>query len=157
MIGFAELRQILPHRYPVLLVDRVDELVVGERLVARKAVTGNEPWYADLSDDAGPDQVAYPEVLVLESWCQAAGVLVNAGRPAVLGGSVMLLGGVSDIFFPRRVLPGDVLVHRVRVLRDRGDTMVLAGDALVDGDPVLSVGTVTTALRPADHLRARHT
>lgn len=152
MIGFAQLRRMLPHRYPVMLVDRVDEIVTGERLTARKAIAGNELWFAGVGDDAEADQLRYPEVLVLESWCQAAGVLINAAAPnwGEFDGRVMLIGSVSDVRYARPVVPGDVLVHQVRILRARGDTAVLTGEALVDGETVMVVGKAITASRPAE-------
>jgi 3-hydroxyacyl-[acyl-carrier-protein] dehydratase len=150
VITFAEIHGILPHRYPMLLVDRVDEIVAGERLEARKAVTGNEPWYAEK-----PEDFRYPEVLLLESWCQAAGVLATADdpNPDVLSGQVMLFGGVSDVEYRGTVLPGDVLRHKVRLIRTVGDTMIFEGESLVDDQTVLSVGRATIALRPAGAIR----
>ncbi|MDX3500813.1 3-hydroxyacyl-ACP dehydratase FabZ family protein [Streptomyces fimicarius] len=154
MIGSAELRGLLPHRHPMLLLDRVEELKAGERLVARKAVTNNEPWYADLPQDTPPDGYRYPEVLLTESWCQAAGVLAtwDQPNPDVLSGRVMLFGGVSDVRFERPVLPGDVVVHHVRVLRVLPDTMIFEGEALVDGERVMTVERATLAFRPATAL-----
>ncbi|MFF8615129.1 3-hydroxyacyl-ACP dehydratase FabZ family protein [Streptomyces sp. NPDC015350] len=156
MIGTVELRRLLPHRFPMLLVDRVDELVPGERLVARKAVTCNEPWYAALPQDAGPRDHHYPEVLLVESWCQAAGVLAtwDDPNPDVLNGQVMLFGGVSDARFERPVFPGDVVEHRVRVYRVLSDTMIFEGESLVDGETVMTVARATMAFRPAEQLRA---
>lgn len=151
MIGSAELRGLLPHRHPMLLVDRVEEVVPGERLVARKAVTANEPWYEGIPQDAPPESYGYPEVLLTESWCQAAGVLATweSPNPDVLSGRVMLFGGVSDVCFERLVYPGEVVVHHVRVLRVLTDTMIFEGEALVDGERVMTVGRATLAFRPA--------
>ncbi|WP_326767588.1 beta-hydroxyacyl-ACP dehydratase [Streptomyces sp. NBC_01591] len=156
MIGTAELRRLLPHRFPMLLVDRVDEVVPGERLVAHKAVTCNEPWYAGLPQETEPDGYRYPEVLLTESWCQAAGVLAtwDSPNPDVLNGQVMLFGGVSDVRFEQPVFPGDVVEHRVRVLRVLSDTMIFEGEALVGGATVMTVARATMAFRPADQLRA---
>lgn len=154
-ISFAGLHRVLPHRYPMLLVDEVSELVAGQRLTARKAVSGNEPWYANPPENAVPERFAYPDVLVLESWCQAAGVLAtwDEPNPDVLSGQVMLFGSVSDVRLNRHVLPGDVLEHRIRVSRVLSDAMVFEGEALAAGQVVMSVGRATMAFRPAEQLR----
>ncbi|KJS52820.1 3-hydroxyacyl-ACP dehydratase FabZ family protein [Streptomyces rubellomurinus] len=156
MITVAGIKRVLPHRYPMLLVDRVDDLVPGERLTARKAVTANEPWYQDLPEGADDREHAYPSVLLVESWCQAAGVLAawDLPNPDVLTGQVMLFGGIADVVFHHPVLPGDVLVHHVRLVRSFSDTVIFEGEAAVDGRTVLEIGRVVMAMRPATELTA---
>ncbi|MEV6113826.1 beta-hydroxyacyl-ACP dehydratase [Streptomyces sp. NPDC052109] len=156
MIGVPELERILPHRHPMLLVDRVTRIVPGETLTAVKAVTVNEPWYAPgpgPKTSAAP--YAYPQVLLIESWCQAAGVLATWDRPNpdVLTGDVMLFGSLSDVGFGDPVLPGSTVEHHVRLVRSLGDTLVFGGDAQVDGTTVMTVGQVLMAMRPAMSLR----
>ncbi|GGS36179.1 3-hydroxyacyl-ACP dehydratase FabZ family protein [Actinokineospora fastidiosa] len=150
----ADIRRVLPHRYPMLLVDAVTELVPGERLTARKAVTANEPWYADLPDDLRAEQLAYPQVLLVESWCQAAGVLATweSPNPDVLTGTVMLFGGISGIEFHRPVMPGDVVEHHVEVFRALTDTVMFTGRSTVDGEAALTVSRIVMAFRPASVL-----
>jgi 3-hydroxyacyl-[acyl-carrier-protein] dehydratase len=154
VIEIDDIKRTLPHRYPMLLVDRVTELTPGRGLTALKAVTANEPWYAALGEGAAVDH-AYPEVLVVESWCQAAGLLAacEERNPDVGTGRVMLFAGIADIRFHRRVGPGDVLEHRVRLVRLLSDAAVVEGESLVGGSPVLEVGRVVMALRPADLVR----
>jgi 3-hydroxyacyl-[acyl-carrier-protein] dehydratase len=155
MIDMAGLKRILPHRYPMLLVDRVTDIVPGKRLTAVKAVAGNEPWYQGLADGAEPGAYAYPKVLLVESWCQAAGVLATWDRPNpdVLSGDVMLFGSLNSITFGASVLPGSVVEHRVQLVRALGDTLVFEGDSVVGQRQVLTVGQVLMAMRPADSLR----
>jgi len=146
----------------MLLVDRVVELVPERSVTALKAVTGNEPWYGELPDcpdgPGGSDGMVddYPAVLLLESWCQSAAVLGTVGEPEpdVLAGRVPLLGGVSAVSFPGRVRPGDVLVHRVDLVRRLADTMIFAGTSAVGAVTVMTVGSVVLALRPAAGLPA---
>ncbi|HEX6339803.1 3-hydroxyacyl-ACP dehydratase [Umezawaea sp.] len=146
MIEVTGVRALLPHRYPVLLVDRVTEVVEGARLTAVKAVTCNEPWYAGLSDE---DDHAYPEGLLVESWMQAAGLLIRLGLGRVAApGEVMLAGKLTDVEFHHRVLPGDVLRHDVRLVKDLVHTVAVEGESLVDGTPVLSVSRALLAFRP---------
>lgn len=153
-MGPEAIRAVLPHRFPMLLVDRVLERVPGERITALKAVSVNEPWYEGLSDGAPDAAYDYPGVLVVESWCQAAGVLIAAENPNpdVLDGQVMLFGGISDVRFCGRVRPGDVLEHRVQLVRALTDTVIFEGTCHVDGRPVARIGRVVMALRPASEL-----
>ncbi|MFI1227152.1 MULTISPECIES: 3-hydroxyacyl-ACP dehydratase FabZ family protein [unclassified Streptomyces] len=155
MIDAAGIKSMLPHRYPMLLVDRVLELVPGDRLTALKAVTCNEPWYRDLPEGARTEQFAYPQTLLVESWGQAAGLL--AVHDAELGegaaGQVMLAGAMSGVEFLRPVYPGDVLVHQVRLYRALTDTVIFDGETLVDGEPAMTFSRMVMAFRPAEQLR----
>ena len=108
------LLRILPHRYPFLLVDRVLEIELDKRILARKNVTINEPYFAGHF----PNTPLVPGVLQLEMMAQAGGVLLlmkpdNAGKLA-------LLTGVEKARFRRQVVPGDVLDIEVVVTRLRG-------------------------------------
>ena len=156
MIGVDQIKKILPHRYPMLLVDRVLDLEPGRRLTAVKAVTCNEPWYRDLAEGSDESQHAYPPVLLVESWCQAAGVLAawDAPNPDVVEGQVMLFGGMSDICFSGPVLPGDVVEHHIRLVRALSDTLIFEGESVVGTRVVLEIGRVVMALRPGADLVA---
>ncbi|WP_441012544.1 3-hydroxyacyl-ACP dehydratase FabZ family protein, partial [Escherichia coli] len=114
-----EVASLLPHRYPMLLVDRITALDPGERITVVKTVTHNEPWYAGLIP--GRD-LAYPASLLVESWGQAAGLLASAAAPDARS-QVMLFGSVSQAVFHRPVLPGDVVEHRITLSRSLGDSV----------------------------------
>lgn len=151
----AEIRRLLPHRYPMLLVDRVLELVPGESLVAIKAVTCNEPCYEALDDSAAVERFGYPQTLLIESWGQAAGLLaLQPGTAASeLSDQVMLAGAMSDVEFLRPVHPGDVLEHRVRVVRALSDAVVFEGESLVGREVVMRLSHMVMAFRPGGRLR----
>ncbi|WP_228449504.1 3-hydroxyacyl-ACP dehydratase FabZ family protein [Streptomyces alkaliterrae] len=156
----AEIRGRLPHRFPMLLVDRVLSVEPERSLVANKAVSCNEPWYAAGPTGHGDTASAaaafgYPGTLLVESWCQSAGVLATweSPNPDVLEGDVMLFGGMSGVEFHHPVLPGQVLEHRVRQERRVGETVMFEGESLVDGRTVMTVGRITMAFRPARVLR----
>ncbi|WP_405193527.1 3-hydroxyacyl-ACP dehydratase FabZ family protein [Streptomyces anulatus] len=136
---------LLPHRYPMLLVDRVEDLVRGTSIRAVKAVTLNEPWYEGLAADAPLD---YPPALLIESWGQSAGLLASATAPAP-DGQVMLFGSVADAQFHLPVLPGDVIEHRVRVSRSLGDSVIFEGSSHRGADTVMTVSRMVMAFRPA--------
>lgn len=151
MIDVAGIKQLLPHRYPMLLVDAVTEVSPGESLVAVKAVTANEPCYAELPADADH---AYPPTLLVESWCQAAALLVclDEPDPDVRTGRVALFGGISGLRFGAAVQPGSLVVHRARVVKVLADAAVLAGGSEVAGESVLAVDGVTVAFRTTQAL-----
>ncbi|MFI0370694.1 3-hydroxyacyl-ACP dehydratase FabZ family protein [Actinomadura sp. 1N219] len=151
MIGVDAIKRIIPHRHPILLVDRVLSVEPGVRLTALKAVTAAEPCYADVPDDADH---AYPSSLLIESWAQSAVLLAvwEQPNPDVLAGKVELAGAINDIRFERPVHPGEVLRHEVRMVRAVADTAILAGETTADGATVMSVGHFVVALRPIEAL-----
>lgn len=155
MIGQHELKPILPHRYPMLLVDRVDSIEVGCRLAATKAVTCNEPWFQEIPDDAPASAYAYPVPLLIESWCQSAGILALWGRdqPPDPETEVMLFGSISDVEVGRPVIPGDVLTHQVRLTRTVGETIVFEGECRVGSELVLAISSIVVTTRPGGILR----
>ncbi|PSL53052.1 3-hydroxyacyl-[acyl-carrier-protein] dehydratase [Saccharothrix carnea] len=140
----TDLLRLLPHRHPLLLVDRVLDVVPGESLTALKAVSANEPWCVDLGD--------FPPTLLLESWCQAAVLLSSWDEPAT--DRVVLFGAMADVKFHRPVSPGCVVRHSVRVLDARGATVAFTGRSEVDGHVVMTVGRVVTTARAAADLHS---
>lgn len=155
MTGPAEIKALLPHRYPILLVDRVVEVFPGDRIITLKAVTLNEPWFRELPDDTANAGYDYPTALLIESWCQAAALLAGWDLPAEqMLDKVALFGAMSGIEVVEAVRPGDVVRNEVVLTKALGDTWIFAGSATVDGTPRLVVGSLMTALRPASVLVA---
>jgi 3-hydroxyacyl-[acyl-carrier-protein] dehydratase len=154
-MGPAGIKRIIPHRFPVLQVDRVSE-VEPTALVAHTAITGREPCYRGLGDDAGPDRYAYPFGLLLESWAQAAVLLVcwDNPNPNVLTGKVELISGIRNVRVHASVYPGDVVEHRVELVRAVEDAAILTGSSVVNGRPVLEIGSFTLARRGIEALQA---
>ncbi|HLX49659.1 MAG TPA: hypothetical protein VKS82_15125 [Streptosporangiaceae bacterium] len=148
MTGVAEIMAKLPHRCPMLLVDRLAEFVPGERLTGVKTVTASEPWFQDLQPGA---PAVFPPGLLIESWCQAAALLTlwDTPRPSVLDGEVPLLGSLSDVTIEGLVEPGSVVLHHARLVRDLGATLILEGTSTVDGRPVLRIGRMIMVIRPS--------
>jgi 3-hydroxyacyl-[acyl-carrier-protein] dehydratase len=157
MSGVGVIKTFIPHRFPILLVDRVLEVVPRERITTLKAVTCNEPWFAELPDGTPDDGYAYPIALLVESWCQTAALL--SAWPSLDGDAtetadqVALFGGMSGIEILRPVLPGDVIRHEVRITKELGDTWIFEGNSTVDGSPVMVVDSLMTALRPSSVLQ----
>jgi len=121
------IREILPHRYPFLLVDRIEELD-PERVVGIKNVTVNEPFFAGHF----PDYPVMPGVLIIEAMAQVAGVLVLNGIPDRKS-KLVLLAGIDGAKFRKPVRPGDQLRMEMRVLRSRASMAKVSGTATVDG------------------------
>jgi beta-hydroxyacyl-ACP dehydratase FabZ len=121
------IREILPHRYPFLLVDRIEELE-SERVVGIKNVTVNEPFFAGHF----PDYPVMPGVLIIEAMAQVAGVLVLSGIPDRKS-KLVLLAGVDGAKFRKPVRPGDQLRMEMKILRSRASMAKVSGTATVDG------------------------
>ena len=124
------IREILPHRYPFLLVDRIEELET-ERVVGIKNVTVNEPFFAGHF----PDYPVMPGVLIIEAMAQVAGVLVLSGIPDRKS-KLVLLAGVDGAKFRKPVRPGDQLRMEMKILRSRASMAKVSGTATVDGTVV---------------------
>jgi beta-hydroxyacyl-ACP dehydratase FabZ len=124
------IREILPHRYPFLLVDRIEELE-AERVVGIKNVTVNEPFFAGHF----PDYPVMPGVLIIEAMAQVAGVLVLSGIPDRKS-KLVLLAGVDGAKFRKPVRPGDQLRMEMKILRARASMAKVSGIATVDGTVV---------------------
>lgn len=147
MIGIAEIMEKLPHRCPMLLVDRLIEFVPGDHLTGVKAITASEPWFRNIPPG---EPVVFPPGLLIESWCQAAALLAvwDAPKPSVLDGETPLLGSLSDVTLAGSVEPGSLVLHHARLIRDYGDTLIFQGTSTVDGRTVLRVGRMIMVIRP---------
>jgi 3-hydroxyacyl-[acyl-carrier-protein] dehydratase len=127
VLDIDAIREILPHRYPFLLVDRIEELE-AERVVGIKNVTVNEPFFAGHF----PDYPVMPGVLIIEAMAQVAGVLVLSGIPDRKS-KLVLLAGVDGAKFRKPVRPGDQLRMEMKILRSRASMAKVSGIATVDG------------------------
>jgi len=127
ILDINEIRNILPHRYPFLLVDRIVELE-PERIVGVKNVTANEPFF----QGHFPDFPVMPGVLIVEAMAQTAGVLVLKSIPD-RDRKLVLLVSVDSARFRRPVVPGDVLRMEMTLLKKKATVAKMAGKATVDG------------------------
>ncbi len=127
-LGPAEIRELIPHRYPFLLVDRIEDLEPGVRAVGIKNVTQNEPFF----QGHVPDYPVMPGVLIVEAMAQvgAVGVMVNEEYRDKLA----LFAGIDNVRFRRQVIPGDVLRMEVEIERLKGRIGRGKGRATVDGE-----------------------
>jgi 3-hydroxyacyl-[acyl-carrier-protein] dehydratase len=127
-LGPAQIRALIPHRYPFLLVDRVEEIEPGVRAVGVKNVTQNEPFF----QGHFPDYPVMPGVLIIEALAQVGevGVLVLEEFRDKLA----LFAGVDGVRFRRQVIPGDALRMEVEISRLKGRVGRGKGVATVNGD-----------------------
>ncbi|WP_243039537.1 3-hydroxyacyl-ACP dehydratase FabZ [Dyella sedimenti] len=135
-VNVEQIRQLLPHRYPFLLVDRVIELVPDKSAVAIKNVTINEPFF----QGHFPDHPVMPGVLIVEAMAQAAGLLtqISSRLKGTTGSPLFYLAKVDNARFSAPVVPGDQLrleVELKRLLRSMG---LFEARTLVDGKEVAS-------------------
>ena len=128
MLDIRAIERILPHRYPFLLVDRVDELG-PERIVARKLVTRNEPHF----NGHFPGHPVMPGVLIIEAMAQAGALLAASLVSFDSAKQVIYFLGIDKARFRKPVTPGDLLVLEVVPLRKGGAIWKLRGEAKVDG------------------------
>jgi 3-hydroxyacyl-[acyl-carrier-protein] dehydratase len=122
-----EIREILPHRYPFLLVDRIVEME-PERIVGIKQVTANEPHFLGHF----PEFPVMPGVLIVEAMAQCAGVLVLK-QMEDRQNKLVLLVAIENARFRRPVVPGDTLRMEMKILKKKASVAKMAGVATVDG------------------------
>jgi beta-hydroxyacyl-ACP dehydratase FabZ len=130
ILEINEIRRILPHRYPMLLVDRVIELE-AERIVGIKNVTTNEPFF----QGHFPDFPVMPGVLIVEAMAQTAGILVLHSIPD-RASKLVLLVSIETAKFRRPVVPGDQLRIEMSVIKRKATVAKMAGRATVNGTVV---------------------
>ncbi|WP_347489296.1 3-hydroxyacyl-ACP dehydratase FabZ [Desulfoscipio sp. XC116] len=142
-MNIKEIMEILPHRYPFLLVDRIDELVPGVRAVGIKNVTVNEQYF----QGHFPGHPVMPGMLIIEAMAQVGAVAVLS-TPEFTG-KLALFAGIDKARFRRQVVPGDVLRLEVELLRVRGSLGKGKGTARV-GDEAVAEAELLFALVDRD-------
>lgn len=147
-LDINEIMQILPHRYPILLIDRVLELKRRERIVAIKNVTINEPFFVGHF----PGAPVMPGVLIVEAIAQAGGALLLT-EVEDRDSKLMFFTGIERAKFRRPVVPGDQLRIEIEVKAWRGNAVRMEGRAYV-GDKRAAEATVTCRL--VDRSRAQN-
>jgi 3-hydroxyacyl-[acyl-carrier-protein] dehydratase len=114
VLDINQIREIIPHRYPFLLVDRIVSVEEGRKAVGIKNVSGNEPFF----QGHFPDFPVMPGVLIIEAMAQVGAVAIL--RMPEFAGKIALFAGIDKARFRRQVFPGDQLRIEVEVLKLRG-------------------------------------
>lgn len=133
MLTNNDIRKIIPHRYPFLLVDKIIEIDPGKRAVGIKNVTANEPFF----QGHFPEYPIMPGVLIVEALAQTAGIAVNAEAAQAGGGSgeakLGVLASIDEMKFKWQVTPGDTLQLEAEILSSKMGIVKAKVKATVDG------------------------
>lgn len=132
MLSIEEIKKILPHREPFLMIDRIDEIVPGESAKGVKAVSGNE-WFFQ---GHFAEKKIMPGVLIIEAIAQAGGVALLTNEE--LKGRLAFLGRIKNARFNEMVVPGDVLELETIIETVKGNVGIGVGKAYVRGKVVAS-------------------
>lgn len=130
MMGIKEIREILPHRYPFLLVDRIEEIEEGKSVRGYKNVSANEQFF----QGHFPQEPVMPGVLILEAIAQVGAVALLSKEE--FKGKIPLFAGADKVRFRQKVVPGDKLELSCEIIKLRGPIGVGKGIAKVDGKKV---------------------
>ncbi|WIG77905.1 3-hydroxyacyl-ACP dehydratase FabZ [Photobacterium damselae] len=133
-LNITEIQQLLPHRYPFLMIDRVVNYEESKTLTAIKNVSINEPQFTGHF----PNMPVFPGVLILEAMAQATGLLAFKTFGAPKENELYYFASIDNAKFRKPVMPGDQLVLEVEFLKERRGIAMFNGVAKVDGDVVCS-------------------
>lgn len=141
-MDIIEIQKYLPHRYPMLLVDRVEQLVLGKSIRAYKNVSYNE----EIFQGHFPNSPILPGVMIIEALAQASGILgfKTLGQTPE-DGFLYLFAGMDSVRFKRRVVPGDRLLLESSVLKNKRHIWKFDCTASVDGEVAVSA-VITCAI-----------
>lgn len=130
VLNIQQIKEIIPHRFPMLLIDRVEELIDGERVVAKKNVTINEPFF----QGHFPHEPVMPGVLIVEAMAQAGAVALLSLEQ--FRGKTAYFGGMDKVKFRKKVTPGDTMMLEVEIIKVKANAGIGKGIAKVDGKKV---------------------
>ncbi|WP_027294204.1 3-hydroxyacyl-ACP dehydratase FabZ [Robinsoniella sp. KNHs210] len=138
-LSTKEIMEIIPHRQPFLLIDTIEELEPGKRAVGKKCVSYNEPFFAGHF----PQEPVMPGVLTIEALAQVGAVIILSVPENK--GKVAYFGAINSAKFKGKVLPGDVLMLEVEMIKVKGLIGVGKATATVDGK-VVAIAELTFAI-----------
>lgn len=145
VIDTEQIKKLIPHRDPMLLVDQVTEIEGDQKAVGIKNVTGNEVFF----EGHFPGSPIFPGVLLVEAMAQTAGVLVMHSRGEEANGRLVYFMAIDGVKFRKPVRPGDVIRIHVEKIQERGRVWKYKGQARVD-DVVCAEAVVTAMIVDQD-------
>ncbi|MDQ7032587.1 MAG: 3-hydroxyacyl-ACP dehydratase FabZ [Desulfonauticus sp.] len=140
-----DILDLLPHRYPFLLVDRVLEYQAFNYIKALKCVSINEPFF----QGHFPSYPVMPGVMILESLAQAGGILVMKSIPEAVDNKIFLFTGMEKVRFRKSVFPGDTLILKVYYEKHKLNLWKMSGKAIVNGE-IAAQGILSAAIVPRE-------
>ena len=132
MLGIKEIQEIIPHRHPFLLIDRIEELEPGVRAVGYKCVTYNEPYF----QGHFPQEPVMPGVLIVEALAQTGAVAILSVEANK--GKVAYFGVINNVKFKLKVTQGDKLRLECEIIKHKGQVGIGKAVAMVDGKVAVS-------------------
>ena len=141
-LDILQIQQLLPHRYPFLLVDKVIECIPKERLLACKNVTFNEPFF----QGHFPGNPVFPGVLIVEALAQSTALLTSQSDDQFGTGTTYFLAGIDKARFKKQVGPGDQLMLEVVFIKSRRNIWSFECRAEVDGKLAASANIMCAAV-----------
>ena len=129
MLDFEEIKKVLPHRYPFLLLDRIVEIRAGEFCQSIKNISGNEAVF----QGHFPQKAVFPGVMIVEALAQTAGIVINSGQDENEPEMIIFFAGINNAKFRVPVIPGDQLILETTLKNQRRNFWVFEGKALVEG------------------------
>lgn len=145
-VDLSEIKRLIPHRYPFLLIDAVKDVQFNESAIGIKMVTANEPHF----QGHFPEKAVMPGVLIVEAMAQTAGVLVGVTLDLIDQGMLVYFMSMDKVKFRQVVQPGDALELHVKVLRGRGKIWKFWGEGKVDGNIVAEAEFTAMIVPPED-------
>jgi 3-hydroxyacyl-[acyl-carrier-protein] dehydratase len=129
MININEIKKLIPHRYPMLMIDRIERMHDAESAVGIKNVTINEPFF----EGHFPENPVMPGVLIVEAMAQTAGVIVSKFLGASESAKLVYFMSIDEARFRKPVVPGNTLELHVKKLQNRRTVWKFEGQAIVNG------------------------
>ncbi len=142
-MDIMEIRDIIPHRYPLLLVDKIIEYEEGKRMVGVKNVSANEPVF----QGHFPDFPLFPGVYIVEAMAQVGGIMIAKSLKLEKGKYTIVFAGIENARFKKPVFPGDQLILELEALTLRKRLSKAKGTAKVDGEVVAEAVIYASAVR----------
>ena len=149
-LDYSEIRALLPHGPPIVLVDRIQSLVPGQSIVGIKAISACEPCYANVARGLSLSHYAYPSSLLLESFGQTAAILwLYSERLRGTGHAGVLMFAIArNCVVEGSALPGDVIRHEARLDSIVGDNVFVSGASWVAKRRIASIESMAAVIRP---------
>lgn len=139
-IDIRGILELLPHRYPFILVDRVIDFDRGKNIIGLKNVSMGEPFF----QGHFPGEPVMPGVLILEGMAQVGGLLAYLSAPDMIGEKLVYFAGLDKVRFRRIVRPGDQLIFKLEMIRQKSKLTKMAGKAFVNDELVTEAELMAT-------------